>query len=179
MIELDKKPVIKEPRARMLPAHRYYYLHNFQQALDWLAVRYADVLTPAELDFLHVFPGLPMTSRALLVRLLMRRATVHRAERLQYEEIGPAAPAAEPLLALGWLRADPTLDWTDWAALHTKEELTRRYPQAGLRPALRKAELLSGLAAHLGEPRARPCSAWGAAPGEAIWSVEVAPLAAG
>jgi len=161
----------------MFPAHRYYYLHNFQQALDWLAVRYADVLAPAELDFLRTFPGLPMASRALLVRLLMRRAAVHRAERLQYEEIGAIAPAAGPLLALGWLRADPTLDWSDWAALHTKEELARRYPQAGLRPALRKAELFSRLAAHLGEPFARPCSAWGAAPDEAIWSVDVAPLA--
>ncbi|HEY0294804.1 MAG TPA: VRR-NUC domain-containing protein [Bordetella sp.] len=161
----------------MFPAYRYYYLHNFQHALDWLAARYADVLAPAELDFLRAFPGLPMASRALLVRLLMRRCAVYRAERLQYEEIGPVAPAAEPLLALGWLRADPTLAWSDWAALHTKEELTRRYPQAGLRPALRKAELLPRLAAFLGEPHARPCSAWGAAPGEAIWSVDVAPLA--
>ncbi|SAI65325.1 VRR-NUC domain [Bordetella ansorpii] len=160
----------------MFPEHRYYYLHNFQQALDWLAARYADVLGPAEQEFLRAFPALPMASRALLVRLLMRRHTVFRAQRLQYEEIGAVAPAAEPLLALGWLRADPVLPWSGWAALHTKDELARRYPQAVLRPALRKPELLTALQAALGEPNLRPCSAWGAGPDEAIWSVEVAPL---
>jgi len=86
-------------------------------------------------------------------------------------------PAAEPLLAVGWLRADPVLEWPQWAGLYTKEELVRRYPQAGLRASLRKTELLDGLAAFLGEPHARACSAWGATPDEAIWSVEVAPLA--
>lgn len=161
----------------MFPEHRYYYLHNFQQALDWLGARYADVFCPREQAFLRVFPTLPRPSRALLVRLLLRRRTVYQARRLAYEEIGPIALAAEPLLALGWLRPDPVLPWADWAALHTKAELARRYPQAGLRASLRKAELLAGLEAALGEPRERPCSAWGAQPDEAIWSVEVAPMA--
>lgn len=160
----------------MHPPHRYYYLHNFQRALDWLAARYADVFAADERGFLGAFPDLPMPSRALLVRLLMRRSAVHRAERLYYEEIGPVEAAAQPLLALGWLRADPVLGWPQWAALHTKEELARRYPQAGLRASARKAELLAGLEAFLGPPEARPCSGWGAAPDEAIWSVEVAPL---
>ncbi|WP_144641018.1 VRR-NUC domain-containing protein [Bordetella genomosp. 13] len=161
----------------MYPEHRYYYLHNFQQALDWLGARYADVFRPSEQAFLRAFPTLPRPSRALLVRLLLRRHTVYRAERLAYEEIGPVEPAAGPLLELGWLRADPVLPWSDWAALHTKDELARRYPQAGLRASLRKAELLAGLEAVLGEPRERPCSGWGARAGEAIWSVEVAPMA--
>ena len=52
----------------MFPEHRYYYLHNFQQALDWLAARYADVFSPGEQEFLRVFPGLPRPARALLVR---------------------------------------------------------------------------------------------------------------
>ncbi|VFR41733.1 Hypothetical protein, restriction endonuclease-like VRR-NUC domain [plant metagenome] len=160
----------------MFPAHRYYYLHNFQRALDWLGTRYADVLGPAETAFLQAFPALPQASRALLVRLLMRRPTVHRADRLHYEEIGPVVPAAAPLLALGWLRADPVLDWPAWASLHTKDALARRYPQSGLRATLRKAALLAGLETFLGTPPAQPCSAWGAAPGEAIWSVEIAPL---
>lgn len=161
----------------MFPAHRYYYLHNFQHALDWLATRYADVLLPAEQDFLAAFAQLPQPARALAVRLLMRRHRVFRAARLHYEEIGDIAAAAAPLLALGWLRADPELDWPTWAALHTKEELLRRYPAAGARAAWRKDALLAALRAHLGGPDLRPCSAWGAAPGEAIWSVEIAGLA--
>ncbi|MFX5530067.1 hypothetical protein ABTD83_19240, partial [Acinetobacter baumannii] len=35
-----------------VPDHRFYYLSNFQQALDWLGQRYADLLQDEERDFL-------------------------------------------------------------------------------------------------------------------------------
>ena len=166
-----------DPVARMFAPHRYYYLHNFQQALDWLAARYDDLFAPAERAFVHDFARLPQASRALAVRLLMRTRRVYRAECLHYEEIGCIPTAAAPLLALGWLQADPALDWTEWAALHTKDELARRYPQAGARASWRKAELLATLREHLGGADVRACSAWGAGPDEAIWSVEIGALA--
>ncbi|MFJ1299368.1 VRR-NUC domain-containing protein [Pseudomonadota bacterium AL_CKDN230030165-1A_HGKHYDSX7] len=161
----------------MFAPHRYYYLHNFQQALDWLTARYDDLFAPAERAFVHDFGRLPQGSRALAVRLLMRTRRVYRAECLSYEEIGCIPTAAAPLLALGWLRADPELDWAEWAALHTKDELARRYPQAGARASWRKAELLAALREHLGGADVRTCGAWGADPGEAIWSVEIVALA--
>ena len=57
----------------MFPPHRYYYLHNFERALAWVRERYGDLLAAAEHTFLTQFEQLPQQSRALMVRLLMRR----------------------------------------------------------------------------------------------------------
>ena len=52
-----------------------YYLQNFERALAWIAERYDDLLAPDERDFLDAFPRVPERSRALLVRMLMRKGT--------------------------------------------------------------------------------------------------------
>ena len=59
----------------MLPLHRYYYLHNFERVLAWVREGYGDLLGGIEHAFLAQFEQLPQQSRALLVRLLLRRAT--------------------------------------------------------------------------------------------------------
>ncbi len=69
-------------QAAILAPHRFYYLHNFQQALDWLAQRYGDLLSEQEADFIAGFARLPQNSRALLVRMLMRRGPWFRASKL-------------------------------------------------------------------------------------------------
>ena len=81
----------------MLPPHRFYYLHNFQRALDWIGERYADLLDVREQGFLTGFSALPQQSQALLVRMLMRRGPWFRADKLVYEEIPDIAAAAGPL----------------------------------------------------------------------------------
>ena len=43
----------------MLAPHRYYYLHNFERALQWLGQRYGDVLDAQEQQFLADFAALP------------------------------------------------------------------------------------------------------------------------
>lgn len=83
-------------QAAILPPHRFYYLHNFQQALDWLAQRYGDLLSEQEADFIAGFARLPQNSRALLVRMLMRRGPWFRASKLAYEEIPVTGDAAAP-----------------------------------------------------------------------------------
>src|SRR5580698_337211 len=70
------------------PPWALYYLLNFERALAWLAERYADVLGPDERSFLTEFSRLPQASRALLVRMLMRKGTLFKASRLIYDEIG-------------------------------------------------------------------------------------------
>jgi hypothetical protein len=80
-----------------------YYLNNFMQVLDWLEHRYADVLSEDEQSFIRQFVQLPQASRALLVRLVMRKGLHFRASKLHYMEIGDIPSAAEPLLALGWI----------------------------------------------------------------------------
>ncbi|MHC8401122.1 VRR-NUC domain-containing protein [Pseudomonas sp. MDT1-17] len=81
----------------------FYYLNNFMQVLDWLEHRYADVLSVEEQRFIHDFNRLPRESRALLVRMVMRKGSHFRASKLHYLEIGDTAIAAGPLLALGWI----------------------------------------------------------------------------
>ncbi|MDI3273514.1 VRR-NUC domain-containing protein [Pseudomonas sp. MDT1-16] len=81
----------------------FYYLNNFMQVLDWLEHRYADVLSVEEQHFIREFNRLPLESRALLVRMVMRKGNHFRASKLHYLEIGDTAIAAGPLLALGWI----------------------------------------------------------------------------
>ena len=72
----------------------FYYLTNFEQALDWLAERYGDLLVAEELDFIRAFGQLPKPSRALLVRLIMRKGVHFRLGKLSYAEIPEVAAAA-------------------------------------------------------------------------------------
>jgi hypothetical protein len=71
--------------------------------LDWLEHRYADVLSVEEQQFIADCNRLPRESRALLVRIVMRKGIHFRLSKLHYAEIGDIARAAEPLLALGWI----------------------------------------------------------------------------
>lgn len=57
----------------------FYYLNNFMQVIDWLEHRYADVLSDEEQCFIRDFKGLPRESRALLVRMIMRKGIHFRA----------------------------------------------------------------------------------------------------
>ena len=73
------------------------------QVLDWLELRYADVLSVEEQSFIGDFKRLPRESKALLVRMVMRKGIHFRASKLHYDEIGDIDTAAGPLLELGWV----------------------------------------------------------------------------
>lgn len=125
----------------MTPDYRFYYLHNFQRALDWIGQRHADLLDAREQDFLRRFPQLPQPSQALLVRLLMRRGPWFRAARLQYDEIPDIAQAAAPLLDVGWLQAESPITLDELFALFTKPELRSLLQLHGVPASARKAAL--------------------------------------
>lgn len=158
----------------MLPPHRFYYLHNFQRALDWIGQRYGDLLDAPEQAFLTRFTQLPQPSQALMVRLLMRRGPWFRVGKLVYEEIPGIAEAAAPLLELGWLDADHPMALDELFALHTKPELLQLFAGAPVQTGLRKAELLQVLQPLHGEPR--PYAQWQPGAGEAAWRVMVGAL---
>ena len=161
----------------MLPPHRFYYLHNFQRALDWIGQRYGDLLDAPEQAFLTRFTQLPQPSQALMVRLLMRRGPWFRAGKLVYEEIPAIADAAAPLLELGWLDAGHPMALEELFALHTKPELLQLFAGASVHPGLRKAELLQALQPLHEAPR--PYAQWqpqGVGAGEAAWRVMVGAL---
>lgn len=118
-----------------------YYLHNFQQVLAWLNQRYGDVLSTQEQQFIDEFPLLPEPSRALLVRMVMRKGCHFRAGKLNYQEIGDIRTAVAPLIRLGWVDERGSL---------TLEELFG---------VLQKAEIVQCFGARIEQPKGRK-SAW-------------------
>ena len=135
-----------------------YYLQNFERALAWIAERYDDLLAPDERDFLDAFPRVPERSRALLVRMLMRKGTAFRASRLVYEEIGAPLEAALPLADLGWIDCEPELTLDALFALSTRPELARIFAADPSGKSARKADWLEALRPAYGEPR--PLAGW-------------------
>jgi hypothetical protein len=165
-----------------------YYLLNFERALAWLAERYDDLLDAHEHGFLRDFAVLPQPSRALLVRMLMRKGTLFRASRLSYDEIGCPLQAVAPLAALGWVDTEPGLTLDDLFALTTRPELQLIFADAiALIPGakgLRKPDLLETLRPFYegeseGEERgtaAHPLSTWHSQTTDRVFHVAIAPL---
>ncbi|MCK2183951.1 VRR-NUC domain-containing protein [Halomonas getboli] len=114
----------------------FYYLANFQCVLDWVAARHADLLSEPERAFLAEFPRLPRASRALLVRMVMRKGEHFRVSRLAYDEIGEAEAALGPLIEAGWVEAAPPL---------TLDELFRQLRLAELKQAFADEIAAAGL----------------------------------
>jgi VRR-NUC domain/Fanconi anemia-associated nuclease SAP domain len=151
-----------------------YYLQNFERALTWLAQRYDDLFDTSERAFLADFARLPMPSRALLVRMLMRKGPLFRASRLRYEEIGCTLQAAQPLVTLGWIDPNPTLTIDELFALVTRSELQRTFPDAANRKSARKSEWLDALRAKHGN--ARRYTEWDAYTSDRVLHVTIVPL---
>lgn len=100
----------------------FYYLENFRFVLDWVRLRYGDLLDAEESAFIAGFATLPEVSQALLVRMVMRKGEVFRASKLRYEEIGAAETAVLPLVAADWVEADPELSLAELYGLLTRQE---------------------------------------------------------
>jgi hypothetical protein len=163
-----------------------YYLQNFERALAWLATRYDDLMDAQEHAFIDAFAGLPPVSRALLVRMLMRKGTLFRASRLSYDEIGCPLQAAAPMAALGWIDTEPALTLDDLFALSTRAQLLEICAETlALIPgakSLRKPDLLETLRpfyAANSEAQSgpqRPLSVWHAQTTDRVLHVVIAPL---
>ena len=113
------------PTARPTLADRHYYLSNFRLVLDWLEDRYGDLLDDGQRRFCVDFKFLAKASQALLVRMVMRKADLFRATKLQYPEIGPTEEAIAPLIALGWAEEPGSLTLDELFVLLRKDELAR------------------------------------------------------
>jgi hypothetical protein len=103
----------------------FYYLANFWTALRCIADRYSDLLCAQERQFIETLAGLPQSTQALLVRLIMRRGELFRESKIHYAEIGDAAEAAAPLIELGWIDPEPLLTLDELFALLTRAELAQ------------------------------------------------------
>ena len=123
----------------------FYYLENFHQVLAWIAERYDDLLNAEERHFLSVFPSLPQASRALFVRMVMRKGTLFRASKLVYAEIGSTHEAARPLAELGLIEEDPALALDELFELLQKPEIVKVFQLTPHVRHLRKADQLEAL----------------------------------
>ncbi len=163
-----------EPRARYSLADRFYYLNNFQTVLASLTARYVDLLSIEEQQFLADFERLPKVSRALLVRMVMRKGDLFRASRLHYLEIGEPCAAVAPLLKLGWVDDSPSLDMDQLQRLLPKAELVQHFQLSRLFGRLDKAALIEILRAQ--HPEAKPFRTWCQESGDCVYQLKVAPL---
>ncbi|WP_248800172.1 VRR-NUC domain-containing protein [Pseudomonas sp. MWU13-2105] len=152
----------------------FYYLNNFQQVLDWLAERYADLLDAREQAFINDFSCLPKASRALLVRMVMRKGEHFRAGKLNYAEIGDPESAAAPLLALGWLRDEAPLSLAQLFAVLQKAEVLHGFKADIIQAKANKPELYAQLARRFDESRS--FAQWCPGIPESLYSLQVMPL---
>ncbi|AMT89187.1 MULTISPECIES: VRR-NUC domain-containing protein [Pseudomonas] len=129
----------------------FYYLNNFRQVLDWLGLRYADVMSTSEHGFIRDFNTLPQASQGLLVRMVMRKGIHFRASKLNYLEIGDIAEAAQPLLDRGWLDEHAALTLAELFDVLLKAELLQAFGTFIDQPKGRKDEWLPVLAEQFSE----------------------------
>ena len=148
----------------------FYYLENFAFVLDWVKQRYGDLLDAEENAFLAQFEALPETARGLLVRMVMRKGSIFKTTKLQYDEIGDTRQVLLPLVAAGLVEADPVLSLAQLYALLTRNEFAGALGLGGARAA-RKVELFE--LANADEPEARRFSLWCGALDEQAWELKI------
>jgi len=136
----------------------FYYLNNFMQVLDWLEHRYADVLSVEEHAFIRDFARLPRESRALLVRMVMRKGVHFRAGKLSYVEIGDIASAVAPLLAAGWIDETTPLHIEELFEVLLKGEILQCFGALIDQPKGKKADWLAQLSEQF--PEAQRFAQW-------------------
>jgi hypothetical protein len=139
----------------------FYYLANFQTVLEWIAQRYSALLIDEERAFITRFQDLPIASRALLVRMVMRKGEHFRGEKLHYDEIGDTHAAAQVLVAAGWIDDCPLLNVEQLFSLLRKNELAGIFNFPAHLKGARKADQLETLRAEYPLfDTARPLPEW-------------------
>jgi len=152
----------------------FYYLNNFRQVLDWLELRYADVMSESEHGFIRDFRALPRVSQGLLVRMVMRKGVHFRLGKLNYAEIGDISDAAQPLLSHGWLDDQARLTVAEVFDVLLKAELLQAFGGFIEQPKGRKDDWLPALAEQFSESRS--LSEWAPTLADRLFSLTIMDL---
>ncbi|MFA5489750.1 MAG: VRR-NUC domain-containing protein [Candidimonas sp.] len=136
----------------------FYYLHNFESAVAWVNQHSEDLLSVEERVFLACFASLPHMSRALLVRMIMRKGPLFRSSRLDYPEIGDISQAARPLIEHALIDEDPVLTAAELFKLHSMKELRGIVGPALPCAEQRKQDLLATV--FLAHPESKTYAQW-------------------
>jgi len=137
----------------------FYYLNNFLRVLSWVLERYGDFLCESEKQLTADFVQLPTPSKALLVRMVMRKGQVFRSSKLKYVEIGDTPTAARELVCKNFVDQSPAVDVAQLFGLFTKEELLTIFPDSRQRSG-RKSDWLEQL--KLEHNEMKPLPEWSA-----------------
>lgn len=159
---------------RKVLENEFYYLDNFHRVLEWIVARYGDLLNADEHDFIGNFQALPQCSRALFVRMVMRKGTLFRASKLNYAEIGCPVEAARQLLPTGWVTRDPVLSLDELFDMLSKPEIASVFGLSMGEKTVRKGDQLAALRSQFADPR--PFSGWWRDCPDHAYSILVKPL---
>ena len=64
-----------------------FYLENFRYLLEFVTGQYSSLLQEQELSYLNEFQSLPLQAQMLYVRLIQRKGSLFRCDKIHYEEI--------------------------------------------------------------------------------------------
>jgi hypothetical protein len=155
----------------------FYYLENFAFVLEWVSLRYGDLLGPEEADFIAAFlsdsAAIPEASRALLVRMVMRKGDLFRASTLRYDEIGATRAAMQPLIDRAWVEADPELTLDALHGLLTRKEFAEALGLGAAKTA-RKGDLFAMAAES--ETGPKRFSLWCPSLADSAYAIRIGPL---
>lgn len=128
------------------PLAQDYYLSNFEILVDHVFEFYQDLLNDTELNFYHAFHKLSHSGRCLFVRMIMRKGSLFRRDKLTYQEIPNIHQAVAELIRHGFATVPKELpleallplynirEWRAWL-----ECPQRLLPTSLARPALNEA----------------------------------------
>ena len=168
-----RAPIRRPGPARILP-DPFYYLSNFEKVVASLDAHYEALWTAQERQFIGDFRALAREPRALLVRMVIRKGVLFRASRLNYPEIGETRRAVAPLLTLGWVEQESSLDVDSLAQIFTKAELLDHFSQQGIGRQLTKSELIGALRGQ--DPQPVSLQTWQRESADCVYGLRAAPL---
>ena len=122
-----------------------YYLDNVLTLFEHVSRVYADILEPAQLEFLAAFDGLDPDAQKLCIRLLNRSHEWFRASKLNYREIASIEDALTELARAGFIALDGEIDYPTLLSVFTKSELLACAGNRSGLDKLRRGELEAAL----------------------------------
>ena len=141
-----------------------YYLRNAEQVIRLCLSQYDDLLLPEERQALERLLSLDEPSRALLIRMVMRKGTLFRTDALRYSEVPDLNKAITALANADLVDAQPTLSLVALCELSRREEcrglVQQRLPDADFAASTRKADLVTTLLASVPDNPLRPVHEW-------------------
>ncbi|MFY0665190.1 MAG: VRR-NUC domain-containing protein [Natronospirillum sp.] len=153
--------------------HPLYYLHNFLRVLDWVDIRYPDLLNHSEQAFITRFRELPVSAQALLVRMVMRKGIYFRRSKLNYAEIGDHDLALAALQQQGMLIVNPELTLSEAGRLLTANEVNRLATRLEISVRTTKTQLLTNIEGLC--LAAQPWTDWHIGPSDPVYALTVMP----